>query len=302
MIETKKLTKVYDGNRAVDDLDLHIEKGDIFGFLGPNGAGKSTTIFMLAGMIEPTSGEAFINGRSVTKDPLGVKKIIGLLPEDVGFYGHLTATQNLEYFSGFYRFEKLESEKRIAELLEFVGLGDVKKNVSGYSKGMKQRLGLAQTLLNDPDILFLDEPTAGLDPQGTYQFREKIRALNKEEGKTIFFSSHILPEVKEVCKTIGIILDGKLIAVGTPKEIRKKFMEEESYTITLETFDSLPKLHHEKILDIKSNAHSAVIKAKSDIREYLSTYLHKNNVRIRTLELKEPDLEEIFLRSIYGGD
>ncbi|MEA1993240.1 MAG: ABC transporter ATP-binding protein, partial [Euryarchaeota archaeon] len=156
MIETKKLTKVYDGNRAVDDLDLTIEKGDTFGFLGPNGAGKSTTIFMLAGMIEPTSGEAFINGKSVTQNPLKVKECIGVLPDNVGFYGHLTAAQNLEYYIGFYKMSKSESEQRIAELLEFVGLADVEKTIAGYSKGMKQRLGMAQALLNDPDILFLD--------------------------------------------------------------------------------------------------------------------------------------------------
>jgi ABC-2 type transport system ATP-binding protein len=302
MIETKKLTKVYDGNRAVDDLDLHIEEGDIFGFLGPNGAGKSTTIFMLAGMIEPTSGEAFIDGRSVTQDPLGVKERIGVLPDDVGFYGHLTAVQNMEYFAGFYRIERSEMEKRIAELLEFVGLGDVQKSVSGYSKGMKQRLGLAQTLLNNPEVIFLDEPTAGLDPQGTHQFREKIRTLNEKEGKTIFFSSHILPEVKEVCKTIGIILEGKLIAVGTPAEIKKTFMKEDIYTILLETIDPLPGISNDAIIDITATAHRAVMKTRSDIREQLSTELYENHVRIRALELKEPDLEEIFLKSIYGGD
>ena len=127
-------------------VDLTVEDGDIFGFLGPNGAGKSTTIFMLAGMIEPSSGDASINGRSVTKDPLSVKKIIGVLPEGVGFYGHLNAEQNLGYFSKFYGFNESETEKKIKELLEFVGLGNVKKNVSEYSKGMKQRLGVAQAI------------------------------------------------------------------------------------------------------------------------------------------------------------
>lgn len=301
MIETKNLTKIYGKKCAVENLDLNIEDGDIFGFLGPNGAGKSTTIFMLAGMIEPTSGEAFVNGISVTKNPLEVKEIIGLLPENVGFYGHLNAKQNLEYFSKFYGFNKSERERRIKELLELVDLENVEKNVSEYSRGMKQRLGVAQALLNDPDVIFLDEPTGGLDPKGTHQFREMIRALNKE-GKTIFFSSHILPEIKEVCKTIGIILDGKLIAVGTPNEIKRKFMKNELYTIKLETIDKLPELHHSDIVDIECDSHHALIKARSDIRHDLSTYLHENNVRIYNLELKEPDLEEIFLKSIYGGD
>lgn len=208
MIEMKNLTKIYGKKCAVEKLDLNIEEGDIFGFLGPNGAGKSTTIFMLAGMIEPTSGEAFISGRSVTKDPLGVKKIIGVLPEGVGFYGHLSAEQNLEYFSSFYGFNKREIEKKIKELLEFVGLRDVGKKVSEYSKGMKQRLGVAQALLNDPDVIFLDEPTGGLDPQGTHQFREIIKSLNKEEGKTIFFPRTSSQKSKRSVKPLALFSTG----------------------------------------------------------------------------------------------
>jgi len=301
LIQTKNLTKKYGKINAVDNLNLDVKKGDIFGFLGPNGSGKSTTIFMLTGMIEPTSGEAFIDGISVTKDPLEVKRKTGLLPDNVGFYGHLDARRNLEYFSKIYGLSEEERRQRIKYLLELVGLDDVTTNTQGYSKGMKQRLGIAQALISDPPVLFLDEPTAGLDPQMTHQYREIIRNLNKE-GKTIFFSSHILPEVKAICKTLGILIEGHLVAVGTPDEIKKKFIHSDSYTIRVETIEKLPRLAHDDIIDMKTDTNHATIEACSDIRDFISTTLHSRNVRIRTLYCEEPDLEEIFLGSIYGGN
>jgi ABC-2 type transport system ATP-binding protein len=210
MIKTENLTMVYNGNKAVDGLNLEIAEGDIFGFLGPNGAGKSTTILMLVGMIEPTEGKCFINDIEVAKNPLKVKKIIGYLPENVGFYGNMTAEQNLAYFARFYAtMDENERKKRIGELLELVQLDGVSQKVGGYSRGMNQRLGLAKALLNDPKVLFLDEPTANLDPEGVLQLRKTLKKLS-DEGKTIFFSSHILAEVAQVCKTIGIISNGTL--------------------------------------------------------------------------------------------
>ncbi|GAI87678.1 unnamed protein product, partial [marine sediment metagenome] len=189
MIKTENLTKVYNGNKAVDGLNLEIAEGDIFGFLGPNGAGKSTTILMLVGMIEPTEGKCIINEIEVARNPLKVKGIIGYLPEDVGFYGNMTAEQNLDYFARFYAaMDATERKKRIGELLELVQLNGVSQKVGGYSRGMNQRLGLAQALLNDPEVLFLDEPTANLDPEGVFQYRELTKQLS-DEGKTIFISS-----------------------------------------------------------------------------------------------------------------
>jgi len=221
MIKTENLTKVYNGNKAVDGLNLEIAEGDIFGFLGPNGAGKSTTILMLVGMIEPTEGKRIINDIEVARNPLKVKGIIGYLPEDVGFYGNMTAEQNLDYFARFYAaMDANKRKKRIGELLELVQLDGVSQKVGGYSRGMNQRLGLAQALLNDPEVLFLDEPTANLDPEGVFQYRELTKQLS-DEGKTIFISSHILAEVSKVCNTIGIISKGTLIARGTLEEPRK---------------------------------------------------------------------------------
>ena len=248
MIKTKNLTKVYEGVKAVDSLDLTVAKGDVFGFLGPNGSGKTTTMGMMIGEIEPTSGQCLIKDIDVLRHPLEVKRIIGYMPDGLGFYENLNARQNLKYFSEFYDMPADKAEKRIAELLEYVGLKGVEKKTDGFSRGMKQRLGLAQALLNDPEVIFMDEPTNGLDPQGVMQVRNIIKDLSSQ-GKTIFFSSHILEEVRQVCKTVGIITKGKLIAQGTLDEVRQKMQKEQAVTIVVKSSGDIPKLSDPGILD-----------------------------------------------------
>jgi ABC-2 type transport system ATP-binding protein len=302
MIKTENLTKVYNGNKAVDGLNLEIAEGDIFGFLGPNGAGKSTTILMLVGMIEPTEGKCFINDIEVARNPLKVKEIIGYLPENVGFYGNMTAEQNLDYFARFYAtMDVNERKKRIGELLELVQLAGVSQKVGGYSRGMTQRLGLAQALLNNPEVIFLDEPTSNLDPEGVLQIRQTLKKLS-DEGKTIFFSSHILAEVAQVCNTIGIISNGTLIERGTLEEIKTKLDVRKTVKIIVETTNKdMPKIEHENILNVEYTGRRAVIEAKSDIREYISRYLLENNVGIKELRIEEPTLEDVFMESVYKG-
>ena len=194
MIKTENLTKAYRGTKAVDSINVNIAKGQVCGFVGPNGAGKTTTIGMMTGLIEPTNGKCFVKDLEVSRHPLEVKKIIGYLPDGFGFYAHMTAAQNLKYFSKLYGLSDADANARIAELLDYVGLANVTKRTGAYSKGMKQRLGLARVLLNDPEVIFLDEPTNGLDPEGVMQFRKVIKDQTAK-GKTIFFSSHILDEV-----------------------------------------------------------------------------------------------------------
>ncbi|HEY3273409.1 MAG TPA: ABC transporter ATP-binding protein, partial [Methanocella sp.] len=242
MIRIENLTKVYEGVRAVDAINLTIEKGEVFGFLGPNGAGKTTTIGMMVGLIEPTSGHCLIDDIDVTRKPLEAKRFTGYLPDGVGFYPNLTARQNLKYFSKFYGTKDADMDARITGLLDRVGLGKVEKPVGSYSRGMKQRLGLAQALLNDPEYVFLDEPTNGLDPEGVVQFREIIKEL-AARGKTVFFSSHIIGEVQQVCHTIGIISHGKIVALGTQPEIRQKLRKADEYLIHIEVAGGhVPKL------------------------------------------------------------
>lgn len=238
MINIKKLSKSYGDDKVVDNLNLEIKKGTIFGFLGPNGAGKTTTIKMLVGLSRPTSGEIKIENKNIEKS----QEIIGFMPEDPYFYDHLTALEFMQYMRSLFnpaRHSELVSESRnekipkrvrddnkkrqednINSLLALVGLKKAKKQKIGqFSKGMKQRLGLAQAIINDPEYLFLDEPLDGLDPIGRREFKEILLNL-KKLGKTIFFNSHILSDVEEICDQIGIIDKGKLIYSGPVKKFR----------------------------------------------------------------------------------
>lgn len=300
MIKTEGLTKVYDGVRAVDGLDLIVEKGEVFGFIGPNGAGKTTTIGMMVGLIEPTAGKCFVRGVDVTRNPLEAKRITGYMPDGVGFYSNLTARQNLKYFSKFYGMKDADADKRISELLAYVGLEKVEKPVGSYSRGMKQRLGLAQALLNDPEVLFLDEPTNGLDPQGVIQFRKVIKELSAN-GKTIFFSSHILDEVRHVCNTIGIISNGKLVVKGTQDEVRKSMSKDVNVRIIVKVIGDMPRLTDPRILDASYQNGTALLTASADIRDSISEELYHKDFRILELRVEEKTLEDIFLETVYGG-
>jgi len=300
MIRTENLTKAYNGVKAVDSVSLKVEKGEVFGFLGPNGSGKTTTIGMIVGLIEPTSGKCFINDVEVTRNPLQAKKITGYLPDGIGFYPTLTAKQNLKYFSRFYGLSDGEADKRIDELLDYVGLKGVQTHSGGFSRGMKQRLGLAQALINDPQVIFMDEPTNGLDPQGVVQFRNIISDLSNK-GKTIFFSSHILSEVQLVCKNIGVISKGKIIAEGTTDEVRRTLQKDDLMTISVSVQGKIPELNTAGIVEASYNGSSAIIRARSDIRDEISSELYGSGIKIHELKVIERSLEEVFLNTVYGS-
>ncbi len=218
MIECKNLTKNYDKFKAVDKLNLSITAGEVFAFVGPNGAGKTTTMNLLVGLIEPTSGEAIISGHNVAKKPIEVKSVIGFLPENVNLYPALTAKQNVRYIADL---NGGTSEGWINETLDLVGLGKVKDKRAGeFSKGMKQRLGVACILIKKPIVMFLDEPTSGLDPTGKIEFQNLLRKLG-DEGMTVFYSSHILSEVVDIADRVGILHQGKLQRILEKDEIER---------------------------------------------------------------------------------
>ena len=215
IIQLKGLTKQYGSVKAVDELNLDIHKGEIFGLLGPNGAGKTTTILMMLGLTDPTSGTAYVCGHNATSSPIQVKKKVGYMPDSVGFYDNMTALENLLYIGRLNRIPENELKTRAADVLEIVGLtADQHKKTAAFSRGMKQRLGLADVLIKQPDVIILDEPTLGIDPTGVRDFLALIKQLSREQGLTVLLSSHHLHHVQQVCDRVGIFVRGKLLAQG----------------------------------------------------------------------------------------
>jgi len=227
MLKIENLIKKYGDFTAVDNLNLEVKEGSIFGFLGHNGAGKTTTISMLTTLILPTSGNATINEFDIVKDNLKVRNLLGYLPENVTLYGDLTAVENLRFFGKLSGIKDVDSSiDETLKLLDFTAWKN--RKVKTYSKGMRQRIGIAQAILHNPKILFLDEPTSGLDPQGTKELRDILLMLIKERGTTIFMNTHLLSEVTKLCTDIGIISKGKLLLADSIKNIERDFPEEKS--------------------------------------------------------------------------
>lgn len=223
VIQTMNLTRRYGSQVAVDNLTLQIEEREIFGFLGPNGAGKTTTILMLLGLTEPTSGSARVLGYDPTRNPLEIKRLVGYLPENVGFYDDLTGCENLKFMAELNQLPDEKAKTKIEEALSIVGLnGEGDKLVGAYSRGMRQRLGIAELLIKDPKLLILDEPTLGLDPDGTNKMLDLIQSLCRDRGITVMLSSHQLEQVQRICTRVGIMIKGKLVATGTIEELAKR--------------------------------------------------------------------------------
>lgn len=237
MIQTKNLIKTYkNGFKAVDNLNLKVDEGDIYGFLGPNGAGKTTTIRMLTGLLKPSQGEVIINGMSVSDNDLEIKKMIGVLPESHGYYNWMTAYEYLMYFYKLFNSEKSNADQHIKYLLDKVGLSQRSHTLIGqYSRGMKQRLGLAKTLINHPKVVFLDEPTLGLDPIGQRDILDLIKELNRSMNITVFITSHLLKDIEVLCNKVAIVKNGKLLEEDTILNLQEKYSKGE--IINLRTSD-----------------------------------------------------------------
>jgi len=215
IINLRGLVKNYGSHKAVDGLDLDIYRGEIFGLLGPNGAGKTTSILMMLGLTEPDSGKATVCGYDATRNPIAVKRKVGYMPDNVGFYPHMTGLENLLYMARLNGLEEEGIIERALSVLDIVGLkGAAYQRTATYSRGMKQRLGLAEVLIKDPEVIILDEPTLGIDPTGVREFLELIKRLKEEQGLTVLLSSHHLHHVQQVCDRVGIFVAGKLLAQG----------------------------------------------------------------------------------------
>lgn len=235
VIELSRLTKRYGEFTAVSELDLAIRRGEIFGLLGPNGAGKTTTILMMLGLAEPTSGKAIVCGIDATRNPIEVKRRVGYMPDDIGFYEDRSGLDNLMYTAMLNRVPEAEARRRAQALLDKVGLGDAAgKKTGAYSRGMRQRLGLADVLIKRPEVVILDEPTLGIDPEGVRELLALIRQLSKEEGLTVLLSSHHLHQVQQICDRVGLFVGGKLIASGDLAALSQLIEGQSAFAVELD--------------------------------------------------------------------
>ena len=302
VVETQNLTKRYHDKLAVNALNLTVQEGEIFGFLGPNGAGKTTTILMLLGLTEATSGRASVCGFDPTRESLEVKRRVGYLPESPGFYEDISARENLLYMARLNRIPEDEARRRTTEVLEQVGLSDDgRRLVREFSRGMKQRLGIAEVLVKNPRAVFLDEPTLGIDPDGAIRILELIKGLNRERNLTVMLSSHQLEQVQAICSRIGIIVKGRLIVQGKMDDLGRAILKERQWNFLLEVGSGANGLETELrtikgIDEIEKRAHGLFLRCTRDVRPEVVSLLARKNISLLQLRSEDPTLEEIYLK------
>ena len=299
IVTTDRLTKHYGETVAVDRLNLRIRRGEVFGLLGPNGAGKTTTILMLLGLTEPTSGAAEVDGLSPARNALRVKARVGYLPDDVGFYDELTARDNLRFTAALNRIRRHDAEERVDMLLTEVGLADVADHkVRSFSRGMRQRLGLADALVKQPTILILDEPTVNIDPEGVRELLLLVERLRTEQGVTVLLSSHLLHQVEQVCDRIGIFVKGRLVASGTIDQLASKLTDRWVFTVGLNGVDDAPALlsHVSGVKDVRRTEGRWTVTADRDVRGHLQHAVIDAGGELTHLSRDVADLDAIYQR------
>lgn len=306
-IETIDLTKRYGDLVAVDRLNLRIAEGEIFGLLGPNGAGKTTTILMLLGLTEPTSGQARVYGYNSTLDPLQVKRLVGYLPDNVGFYEDMTARENLLYTAELNAIPDKQARERIDQLLSRVGLADVAdKEVGKFSRGMKQRLGIADVLVKQPKVVFLDEPTLGIDPDGVKHMLDLIVQMSRQDRITVLLSSHLLHQVQQICHRVGIFVKGRMVAEGPIEKLGAQIMggepvvvEVEASPVDEEMMESLRRL--KGVTAVERVNGSLVLRCSRDVRSDIARRVVGAGASLTQMRLRGHVLEEIYLRYFREG-
>ena len=306
-IKCEGLTKRYGNVVALDSLDLSIKERSIFGFLGPNGAGKTTTIKLLVGLSNPTAGRARVAGQEVTPEAIGLRKKIGYLPEVPAFYNWMNGPEFLGFVGELHHLSKAEIKNRSDELLELVELKEVaKRRIGGYSRGMRQRLGIAQALMNKPEVLFLDEPCSALDPIGRREVLELIKRLSA--GATVFMSTHILSDVERVCDFVGIINQGKLVMTSSMEELQHRYTRsvfelefEEDASLLVAELQAVPWM--DKVEQVEVNGAPALRLRVTDIntaKRELPAIVIASGLTLLRYELTLPSLEDIFIELVAG--
>jgi ABC-2 type transport system ATP-binding protein len=306
------LHKSFNDFKAVDGVSFAIAKGEIFGLLGPNGAGKTTTILMMLGLTEPASGSVSVLGFNPTREPLKVKRQVGYLPERVGFYENLTARENLRFIADLNGIDYAEANRRADEVLEMVGLTEseviekagpnreMEKTVGKFSRGMKQRLGIAEVLIKRPKLVFLDEPTAGLDPKGINQLLDLIDGL-PGMGTTVVLSSHQLYQVQRVCHNIGILAKGKMVIQGAIDKLGREALAGGRFQIEAETEEPDEKLINvirgiKGVIGVEVKENALIISADADLRREVSKAIVQHNFPLIQMKVQEFSLDDIYMK------
>ena len=300
IIEIKNLVKRFGNFTAVEKMNLEIKEGEIIGFLGPNGAGKTTTISMLTTLIRPSSGDAKIAGHDLINDEESIREIIGVVPQSFSLFPELTAKENLEYIGKLYGLSNKLIEERATSLLKKVSLYDHKDRISGiFSGGMKQRLSIAASIMSNPKILFMDEPTTGLDPQSRIAVREITKELNSQ-GMTIIYTTHDMDEAEKVCDRIIIMDKGNIIGNGTSEEL--KHMLVKGHILMIKTkeinnnlLEQLKRLPNVSRISVGNGVIYLTVDKKDGIFFKVSNFLHKKNIFVEEINYKEPTLEDVFI-------
>jgi ABC-2 type transport system ATP-binding protein len=299
VIKTSSLTKMYGSFKAVDNLNLTIKQGEVFGVLGPNGAGKTTTILMLLGLTDPSSGSVHILGLDPARQPLSVKARVGYLPDQIGFYEELTARENLIYTARLNGLPRKEAYSRIEDVLSRVGLSNVAEHrVATFSRGMRQRLGVADVLLKKPQLIILDEPTQGLDPEGAREFLQMVIDL-KKEGITILLASHLLYQVQAVCDRVGLFHRGQMVLVGSVLELAHRVLGT-AYRVIIEAdgpsdkiFESLEHLHG--VVKVgQPNGQTFQVEANTDLRPQVASAVIHSGGKLLKLGVETHSLDDIY--------
>ncbi len=302
ILEVQNLTKKYGDLTAVNGITFDIQEGEIFSLLGPNGAGKTTTISILSTLIEPSGGQAVIGGHSVTGDPMAVREMIGVVPQELALYDELSARGNLAFWGQMYNLSGKTLKARIAEVLEQIGLTErADERVKTYSGGMKRRVNIGVGLLHKPRLLFMDEPTVGIDPQSRRSILDTVKDLNTN-GMTVLYTTHYMEEAQELSDRVGIIDHGDLIALGTQKALTRQVGETDVLVLHLtEDQDPAPLAAALQTLpgviqaDASDHAVSVIAEEAEDVITGVVAKVNETGYRIRSLDIKEPNLEAVFL-------
>ncbi|WP_078380651.1 ABC transporter ATP-binding protein [Sutcliffiella halmapala] len=301
MIETIKLSKTYKGKKAVDEINIYLDEGEAVGLLGPNGAGKSTTISMISSLLKPSSGDVKLNGDSTIKNPAEIRKVLGVVPQEIALYEELSAYENLKFFGEIYKVKKSILEERIQDVLEMVGLKDRQKDlVKTFSGGMKRRVNIAAALLHNPKILILDEPTVGIDPQSRNHILETVRKLNEENGMTILYTSHYMEEVEQLCNRVYIMDHGKVVASGSKSELLSILSSEDTIQVQLsetsaELVEKIKSMEHVRRIDESEQGIRIVSKKGSNILSDLVHAAESEGIQVTNFHMETPSLEDVFL-------